>query len=60
MGRILEGPYRDEKEYWDEEAERINALAETARRNGVTVPTPEPPALNPDGSLVTEPETEEE
>ena len=36
-----------------EEAERINALGEQARKMGIVIPTGvgTPPALNPDGSL---------
>ena len=50
----------DERTEWqieeDEEAERLNRMAEAARKMGIVIPTGcggEAPELNPDGSLKT-------
>lgn len=42
-------------EWWDEEAERLNAMADEAHKAGVTIKvgkTLKPPVLAKDGSLV--------
>jgi len=42
-----------EEEYWKEDAERLNALADAAKKKGIVVQTRDdtPPELNEDGSL---------
>lgn len=48
----------DYAQWQAEESERLNALAATARKLGIIIPTGcgQPPALNPDGSLAKAPD----
>lgn len=43
----------DEKDFWEEDAKRLNDMAKAAVKAGVVVDvvSTKPPALNPDGSL---------
>ena len=50
----------DEEKWWKEDADRVNELAERARRTGRTIDPdePTPPLLNLDGSLADPAELE--
>ena len=52
-------PKDEEAQWWKDDAARVNAMGEQARKMGITRPlgAGPPPKLNPDGSLAGDDET---